>query len=146
MKIYYAAPLFNDMELKRNKEMKKWLENKGYDVYLPQDEAGLSYEMIDDSNKMQINKKIFENDVKCIKNSDLLIFDLNGRVPDEGGCVELGMAYAWGIKCIGFKTDTRALDYTGDDNLMIEGCMEFKIARDLNELERIIKEKEAEIS
>ena len=59
----------------------------------------------------------------------LLIFDLNGRVPDEGGCVELGMAYAWGIKSIGFKTDTRALDYTGDDNLMIEGCLNFKIAR-----------------
>ena len=26
MKIYYAAPLFNDMELKRNSEMKKWLK------------------------------------------------------------------------------------------------------------------------
>lgn len=35
MKIYYAAPLFNDMELKKNKEMKKWLESKGYEVYLP---------------------------------------------------------------------------------------------------------------
>lgn len=46
MKIYYAAPLFNDMELKRNSEMKKWLQNKGYDVYLPQDESGLSYEMM----------------------------------------------------------------------------------------------------
>lgn len=56
---------------------------------------------------------------------EVLISDLNGRVPDEGGCVELGMAYAWGIKSIGFKTDTRALDYTGDDNLMIEGCMDF---------------------
>lgn len=140
MKIYYAAPLFNDMELKRNEEMKKWLEDRKYEVYLPQDEAGLSYELINDSNKLEINKTIFENDVKCIKNSDLLIFDLNGRVPDEGGCVELGMAYAWGIKAIGFKTDTRALDNTGDDNLMIEGCMDFKIARSLDELEKMLKE------
>ena len=112
MKIYYAAPLFNDMELKKNTEMKQWLENRGYEVYLPQDESGLAYDMINDSNKLEINKKIFEGDVECIKKSDLLIFDLNGRVPDEGGCVELGMAYAWGIKSIGFKTDTRALDYT----------------------------------
>ena len=37
MKIYYAAPLFNDMELKKNAEMKQWLENRGYEVYLPQD-------------------------------------------------------------------------------------------------------------
>ena len=120
--------------------MKKWLKNKGYDVYLPQDESGLSYEMMNENNKLEINKKIFEGDVECIKNSDVLIFDLNGRVPDEGGCVELGMAYAWGIKSIGFKTDTRALDYTGDDNLMIEGCMDFKIARSLEELEKMLKE------
>ena len=146
MKIYYAAPLFNDMELNKNERMKRLLESKGYFVYLPQDEAGLAYEKIDDNNKMQINKKIFESDVKCIKKSDLLIFDLNGRVPDEGGCVELGMAYAWGIKCIGFKTDTRALDYTGDDNLMIEGCMNFKIARNLEELEKMLKEIAMEIN
>ena len=146
MKIYYAAPLFNDMELNKNERMKRWLGSKGYFVYLPQDEAGLAYEKIDDNNKMQINKKIFESDVKCIKKSDLLIFDLNGRVPDEGGCVELGMAYAWGIKCIGFKTDTRALDYTGDDNLMIEGCMNFKIARNLEELEKMLKEIAMEIN
>lgn len=141
MKIYYAAPLFNDMELQRNANMKKWLESKGYTVYLPQDEAGLSYNMINSENKQEINKKIFESDVNCIKNSDVLIFDLNGRVPDEGGCVELGMAYAWGVRCIGFKTDTRALDYTGDDNLMIEGCMKFKIARNLEELEENLKEE-----
>ena len=146
MKIYYAAPLFNDMELNKNERMKRQLKNKRYFVYLPQDEAGLAYEKIDDNNKMQINKKIFESDVKCIKKSDLLIFDLNGRVPDEGGCVELGMAYAWGIKCIGFKTDTRALDYTGDDNLMIEGCMNFKIARNLEELEKMLKEIVIEIN
>lgn len=142
MKIYYAAPLFNDMELKRNSEMKKWLQSKGYEVYLPQDESGLAYDMITENNKLEVNKKIFEGDVKCIKNSDLLIFDLNGRVPDEGGCVELGMAYAWGIKAIGFKTDTRALDSTGNDNLMIEGCMNFKIAKSKEELEIMLKEAE----
>ena len=30
--------------------------------------------------------------------------------------------------------------YTGDDNLMIEGCMDFKIARSLEELEKMLKE------
>lgn len=140
MKIYYAAPLFNDMELEKNEKMKKWLQSKGHEVYLPQDEAGLAYDMINDENKLKINQEIFKNDVEGIKKSDLLILDLNGRVPDEGGCVELGMAYAWGIKSIGFKTDTRALDYTGDDNLMIEGCMNFKVARSLEELEKMLKE------
>ena len=80
MKIYYAAPLFNDMELKRNSEMKKWLESKGYEVYLPQDESGLAYDMINDSNKLETNKKIFEGDVECIKKSDLLICNKDYRL------------------------------------------------------------------
>ena len=42
MRIYYAAPLFNDMELKRNSEIKELLESKGYEVYLPQNESGLA--------------------------------------------------------------------------------------------------------
>lgn len=139
MKIYLAAPLFNESEIERNKKVKDFLENLGYEVYLPQDESGLAYDMINDKNKLEINKKIFQEDVKGLKSCDLLVFILDGRVPDEGGCVELGMAYAWNIPSIGFKTDTRALDYTGDDNLMIEGCMDFRIARNLEQLDELIR-------
>ena len=139
MKIYLAGPLFSESELERNTKIKNFLINLGYDVYLPQDE-GLAYEMINENNKLEVNKKIFEMDVENLKQCDMLVFILDGRVPDEGGCVELGMAYAWGKKSIGYKTDTRALDGTGDDNLMIEGCFDFKIARNLNELEKMLKE------
>lgn len=137
-KIYVAAPLFNDMELKRNEEMAKYLESIGYEAYLPQNECGLASELIDDNNKLEVNKKIFESDIKGIKNCDILLFLLDGRVPDEGACVELGMAYAWNKKCVGFKTDTRALDITGDDNLFIEGCFDFKVAHNLDELKNYL--------
>lgn len=140
MKIYLAGPLFNDMELKRNKDMKIFLEKNGYKVYLPQDEAGLAFSMINDKNKQQINNEIFQNDIKGIKESDVLLFLLDGRVPDEGACVELGMAYAWNKKCIGYKTDCRALDKTGDDNLFIECCFDQKIARNTEQLLRILGE------
>ena len=96
-KIYFAAPLFNEMELKRNLEYTEKLEKEGYIVYLPQREAGLS--------------------ARILKNN------LDGRVPDEGACVELGIAYALNKKCIGIKTDDRCLDFTGDDNLFIESCL-----------------------
>ena len=138
-KIYLAAPLFNEMELKRNEEIKKMLVEHGYDVYLPQEEVGLASEMITKENKLIINKKIFDSDIKGIKDSDILLFLLDGRVPDEGACVELGMAYAWNKKCVGYKTDTRALDITGDDNLFIEGCFDFRVARNINELLEILK-------
>ena len=102
-KIYFAAPLFNEMELKRNKEITKKLRSWGYDI-------------------------------EGIKKCDILIFFLDGRVPDEGACVELGMAYAWNKICLGYKTDDRCLDFTGTDNLFIEGCMNFEISHNLNEL------------
>lgn len=49
--------------------------------------------------------------------------NLDGRVPDEGACVELGIAYASGERCYGFKTDTRSVELGLDLNPMISGCM-----------------------
>lgn len=135
-KIYFAAPLFNEMELKRNEEYTELLEKWGYKVYLPQREAGLSAQILKDDkvNKLETNKRIFNTDLQGIKESDILLFFLDGRVPDEGACVELGIAYALGKKCIGYKTDDRNLDFTGDDNLFIEGCMDFRVMHTVEEL------------
>ena len=141
-KIYFAAPLFNEMELKRNEEYTILLEKWGYEVYLPQREAGLSAQILKDESKdkLEINKRIFNTDLNGIKNCDILIFFLDGRVPDEGACVELGIAYALGKKCIGYKTDDRNLDFTGDDNLFIEGCMDFKVIHNKEELKKALME------
>lgn len=135
-KIYFAAPLFNEMELKRNEEYTKLLENWGYKVYLPQREVGLSAQILkyEKNNKLETNKRIFNTDLQGIKGCDILLFFLDGRVPDEGACVELGIAFALGKKCVGYKTDDRNLDFTGDDNLFIEGCMDFKVMHTVDEL------------
>lgn len=134
-KIYFAAPLFNEMELKRNEEIASLLRSWGYEVYLPQESAGLSAKIIaNGADKYEVSRNIFQTDLQGIKECDILIFFLDGRVPDEGACVELGIAYAWGKKCIGYKTDDRSLDFTGTDNLFIEGCMDFKVLHNLEQL------------
>ena len=142
-KIYFAAPLFNEMELKRNEEYTKLLEKWGYNVYLPQREAGLSAQILknESNDKMEINKRIFNTDLEGIKNCDILLFFLDGRVPDEGACVELGIAFALGKKCIGYKTDDRNLDFTGDDNLFIEGCMDFKVMHTIEDLKKELEKE-----
>ena len=142
-KIYFAAPLFNEMELKRNEEYTKLLEKWGYNVYLPKREAGLSAQILKNqsNDKMETNKKIFNTDLEGIKNCDILLFFLDGRVPDEGACVELGIAFALGKKCIGYKTDDRNLDFTGDDNLFIEGCMNFKVMRTIEDLKKELEKE-----
>ena len=66
---------------------------------------------------------------------------MDGRVPDEGACVELGMAYAYGKICIGFQTDTRSFA-TGQNNLMLDHSLSFPIVhnwKDLNTLLTKIK-------
>ena len=47
---------------------------------------------------------------------------VDGRVPDEGACVELGYGYAKGKRCYGIKTDTRALQFDLDLNPLLCGC------------------------
>lgn len=137
MKVYIAAPLFNEMERERNLKIKKFIEKLGFEVFLGQENVGISYDLIDESNKSIIRKKIFDNDVKGVKDSDVILFLLDGRTPDEGACIEIGMAYAFGKTCIGYKTDYRAMDQNGDNNIMVDGCIGSNMASSLEELKQI---------
>lgn len=66
---------------------------------------------------------------------------VDGRVPDEGACVELGLAYAYGKRCYGAKTDTRSLELDLDLNPLISGCF-IKMFKDFDgdALVRALKE------
>ena len=66
---------------------------------------------------------IFALDAGEVKKADVVFMNLDGRVPDEGACVELGIAYGFGKRCYGFKTDTRAIELGLELNPMISGCM-----------------------
>lgn len=133
-KVFIAAPLFNEMELERNCRVKKAIESWGFSVFLGQDDVGLSYDVIDTTNKAQVRREIFQKDVQGVKECDVIVFLLDGRIPDEGACIEVGMAFAWGKICIGYKSDNRAMDKNGDNNIMIDGCLGFQMATNLNEL------------
>ena len=39
------------------------------------------------------------------------------------------------------KLDDRNLDFTGDDNLFIEGCMNFKVMHNIEELKRELEKE-----
>jgi nucleoside 2-deoxyribosyltransferase len=57
---------------------------------------------------------LFALDRDTIYDSDVFLFVLDGRVPDEGACVELGLAYAHRQathrrqRIVGVQTDIRA--------------------------------------
>ncbi|MFZ2586696.1 MAG: nucleoside 2-deoxyribosyltransferase [Alphaproteobacteria bacterium] len=123
MLLYMAAPLFNPMERERNLALDITLREWGYDTFLPQRDGELSYTSLQtEADITTVRTRIFHKDVHAIKTCDAVIALLDGRVPDEGLCVELGMAYAWNKPCVGYKTDARGLDAYGD-SLMIDGCL-----------------------
>jgi nucleoside 2-deoxyribosyltransferase len=140
--IYISAPLFNEMELKFNETMSNFLEERGFSTYLPQRDGGEDEMLLKDPQLWpETSKRVFERDVEALKDASALLMIMDGRVPDEGACVELGMAYAYGKICIGFQTDTRSFA-TGQNNLMLDHSLSFPIVhnwKDLNTLLTKIK-------
>ncbi|WP_050008188.1 nucleoside 2-deoxyribosyltransferase [Butyrivibrio sp. WCE2006] len=120
-RIYFAAPLFSEAEREYNLKIATILENHGYDVFLPQRDGFLASELEGKTEAEKI-EKIFAKDREEILKSDILFFVMDGRVPDEGACVELGIGYASGKRCYGFKSDARSLELDMDLNPMIAGC------------------------
>ena len=120
-KVYFAAPLFCQGEKDFNLKMTELLEDHGYEVFLPQRDGYLAAEL-EGLTEEELTEKIFEKDFSEVQKADILFMNLDGRVPDEGACVELGIAYASGKRCYGFKTDSRSVEINMDLNPMIAGC------------------------
>ena len=121
-RVYFAGPLFNQAEQDWNLRVATVLEDHGYEVFLPQRD-GIKGAEVEDKSEEELLKTIFEKDTKELSNADIVFMNLDGSVPDDGSCVELGMGYASGKRCYGFKTDSRALTDNMDLNPMIAGCL-----------------------
>ena len=135
MQIYFAGPLFCDAERAFNLRLTEILEARGFQVFLPQrdgiESKKLPYsEMVND----ELQQAIFKLDRDKVLQTDIFLFVLDGRVPDEGACVELGIAY--GQKhllqqdklLIGLHTDMRGAFPGGKLNAMINGALDYTTA------------------
>lgn len=140
MLIYYAAPLFSKAERRFNRALTGKLERIGYEVFLPQrDGAEPDKAPYDKMTPEERRLAIFQVDTEKVIASDIFLFVLDGRVPDEGACVELGMAHAHKTLqqpyklLIGLHTDARAAFVEAKLNPMIQVPLEY-IATDEAEL------------
>ena len=128
--IYFAAPLFNEAERAYNLKLVNLLESYGYKVFLPQRDGFLAPELEGLTEEQKI-KKIFDKDYEEVMKADIIVVLLDGRVPDEGACIELGIAYANNKRCYGIKSDARSVELDMDLNPMIIGCFD-KLFYNLN--------------
>jgi nucleoside 2-deoxyribosyltransferase len=143
MLIYFAAPLFNQAELMFNELLVSRLEQAGFTVFLPQRE-GLELKATP-MPPDKWDKAIFELDRDWVFKADILLFLLDGRVPDEGAALELGLAYAQKFLLnqkkllVGFSTERRTFSQDHKQNAMLAGALE-QVFSDLGELLEFLKQ------
>ena len=104
-KIYFGAPLFNEMEQMYNEYVVgKIRETYGdkVEVYLPQENAS-----INDKSGFADSIAIAQGDNAYLEEADMLIAMLDGVTPDSGLSAELGYYYSLERPILGLYTDTR---------------------------------------
>ncbi|HET9927225.1 MAG TPA: nucleoside 2-deoxyribosyltransferase domain-containing protein [Rubrobacter sp.] len=146
MRVYLAGPLFSEAERRFNLGITHRFEALGFDVFLPQrDGVERDRPTYDTLTPDERRHAMFNLDRTRILDSDVFLFVLDGRVPDEGACVELGIAYCQkylqnGEKLlVGLHTDTRAAFIGGRLNPMVRVPLDY-IVDDEETLLRVLAE------
>jgi nucleoside 2-deoxyribosyltransferase len=96
-KIYLAGPLFSLAEQGFNAELARFLENEGFEVFLPQEHEP----------RDKTARAIFDMDVAAIDWADMVVACMDGPDPDSGTAWECGYAYAKGKPIVCYRTDFR---------------------------------------
>jgi nucleoside 2-deoxyribosyltransferase len=132
--IYLAGPLFSAAERRFNLGLTQRLEAVGFEVFLPQrDGAERDRPPYDAMTPEERRQAMFRLDRSRILDSDVFLFVLDGRVPDEGACVELGIAHCQkylqnGEKLLlGLHTDTRAAFVGARINPMVRVPLDYVV-------------------
>jgi nucleoside 2-deoxyribosyltransferase len=146
--VYCAGPLFNEAERREMVEIANILEHSGYSTFLPHRD-GLEFShlhaimqtlgMTSDVADKVVQHAIFSLDVyQLLSRSDVVVANLNGRVPDEGTVVEAALAWHSGKGLVLYKADERSM-LSGSDNPMIIGLGSFNVVNELHHLPDAIR-------
>lgn len=133
--IYLAGPLFSQAERDFNILLRDKLVEMGFTVFLPQEDGNDTQ-----SNRMEDRQRIiFENDVRGIDRSDIVLAVLDGGSDvDSGTAWEMGYAYAKGMPVLGLKTDFRTFGDEGIINLMM-GISVDALERDVEGILKVLE-------
>lgn len=123
-------------------EIANVLRASGYAVFLPQ-EDGLEFARLfptflergfetKEAQKV-LNLAIFSLDVFEVIDSDGLILNMNGRVPDEGAMVEAGIAWSHNKPVVIFNNDDRSL-LQGSCNPLVVGLSNFEVISEYSQI------------
>lgn len=113
-KIYFASPLFSEMEKLYNEKLVLSIRETypSVSVYVPQEQGE-----INDKNAYADSIAIAKYDTDALLDSQLMVAILDGSSIDVGVATEIGVAYQAGIPIIGLYTDSRQQGATNSKKL-----------------------------
>lgn len=152
IRVYCAGPLFNRSEREEMTAIADQLMESGYTVYLPHRD-GMEFRLILDvlvernwdapTAAQFLHEAIFALDVyQLVIECEAMVWNLNGRTPDEGAVSEAAMAWMLGKPLIAYQDDVRSL-IQGRVNPLLVGMVDFESVDEIelipNALSAVIK-------
>ena len=115
LRVYCAGPLFNRAEREEMTQIADCLCREGYDVYLPHRD-GMEFRLVHEVLVERgwgapiagafLHAAIFALDVyQLVVECDAMVWNLNGRTPDEGAVSEAAMAWTLGKPLVAYRDD-----------------------------------------
>lgn len=134
-RVYCAGPLFNQTERDEMTAIADTLVGAGYEVYLPHRD-GMEFRLVHEELVERgwpaptagafLHAAIFALDIfQLVSECGAVVWNLNGRTPDEGAVSESAIAWTLGKPLVAYKDDVRTL-ITGRDNPLLVGLVEFE--------------------
>ena len=130
--IYITGPIFCPEEVVSLLEIAELLERRGYSTYLPHRDGlesllmkAIAAPVVEDRGTgpgvLPLYKASFALEMfQLVERGDCLVFNMNGRVPDEGAVFKASIAFTEGKPVVLYKRDHRSI-FHGNDNAMITG-------------------------
>ncbi|MEM1061335.1 MAG: nucleoside 2-deoxyribosyltransferase [Planctomycetota bacterium] len=149
-RIYCAGPLFNAAERDEMTAIADRLVGHGYAVYLPHRD-GMEFRLILDvlagrgferaEAAAFLHAAIYALDVYQVAEAcDAMVWNLNGRVPDEGAVAEAAMAFTLGKPLVAFSDDARSL-IAGRVNPLLVGMVDFRTVGAIDQIVPALREE-----
>ena len=132
--VYCSGPMFSTGDKAEQAHVAKTLEAANFSTYLPQRDgievgrvmALVNHPLLEGTTiaqdvMLQVRKWVFALDMfQLLERCESLVFNLDGRTPDDGSVVETAAAYTAGKPIVIYKT-TPITMLAGADNPMVEG-------------------------
>lgn len=147
LRVYLAGPLFNRAEREEMTAIANVLDEAGYCVFLPHRD-GMEFRLV---HQVLVNRgwpapqaaeflhaAIFALDVyQLAVRCDAVVWNLNGRTPDEGAVSEAAIAWTLGKPVVAYRDDVRSL-IAGRINPLLAGLVDFQMVEEIDDVPDVL--------